>query len=132
MLKLKIHIHEILNNNFRLEFPKRNKWIVNLKRTNLLKNYIYIVQTVVRCFNQGQLQLFVGSLMSYLRYLCLFSYSGIQHILCCLLCSCSFCVLCAQCCQFLWIVHSWLLLRFSLTFIYARSYSLSSSHGKAF
>ena len=27
------------------------------------------------------------------------------------------CVLCTQCCQFLWIVHSWLLLRFSLSFI---------------
>jgi hypothetical protein len=25
MLKLKIHRHEILNNNFRLEFPKLNK-----------------------------------------------------------------------------------------------------------
>jgi hypothetical protein len=25
MLKLKIHIHEILNNNFRFEFPKLNK-----------------------------------------------------------------------------------------------------------
>jgi hypothetical protein len=25
MLKLKIHIHEILNNIFRLEFPKLNK-----------------------------------------------------------------------------------------------------------
>jgi hypothetical protein len=25
MLKLKIHIHEILNNNFRLELPKLNK-----------------------------------------------------------------------------------------------------------
>jgi len=29
----------------------------------------------------------------------------------------SFCILC-QCCQCLWIVHSWLLLRFSLTFIF--------------
>jgi len=27
-------------------------------------------------------------------------------------------VLCTQCCQFLWLVHSWLPLRFSLTFIY--------------
>jgi hypothetical protein len=27
------------------------------------------------------------------------------------------CVLCAQCCQFLWIVHSWLSLWFSLTFV---------------
>jgi hypothetical protein len=26
-------------------------------------------------------------------------------------------VLCVQCCQCLWIVHSWLLLRFSITFI---------------
>ena len=25
----------------------------------------------------------VGELMSYLRYLCLFAYSGVQHILCC-------------------------------------------------
>jgi hypothetical protein len=28
-----------------------------------------------------------------------------------------FCVLCAQRCQYLWIVHSWLSHRFSLTFI---------------
>jgi hypothetical protein len=27
--------------------------------------------------------LFVGGLMSYLRYLCLFGYSGVEHILCC-------------------------------------------------
>ena len=27
-------------------------------------------------------------------------------------------VLCTQCCQYLWIVHSWLFLPFSLTFIY--------------
>jgi hypothetical protein len=27
-------------------------------------------------------QLFLGGLMSYLRYLCLFAYSGVQHILC--------------------------------------------------
>jgi hypothetical protein len=29
------------------------------------------------------LQLFVGGIMSYLRYLCLFPNSGVQHILCC-------------------------------------------------
>jgi hypothetical protein len=28
-------------------------------------------------------QLFVGGPMSYIRYLCLFAYSGVQHILCC-------------------------------------------------
>jgi hypothetical protein len=31
------------------------------------------------------LQLFVGCLVSYLRYFCLFTYSGVQHILCCVL-----------------------------------------------
>jgi hypothetical protein len=30
-------------------------------------------------------QLFVGKVMSYLRYLCLFAHSGVQHILCCVL-----------------------------------------------
>lgn len=47
---------------------------------------MYIVQTVVRFLNQCQLQLFVGGLISYLRYLCLLAYSGIQHILCCVVC----------------------------------------------
>ena len=33
-------------------------------------------------------------------------------------------ILCVQCCQFLWTVHSWLPLRFSLTFIQTRYYFL--------
>jgi len=45
------------------------------------------------------LQLFVGALMSYLRYLCLLAYSGIQHILCCVF-ALLFFVLFALCCQF--------------------------------
>ena len=68
--------------------------------------------------------------MSYLRYLCLFAHSGVQHISCCcfcfvclrllscvwwcpthivllfLLCLSSSCVLCTLCCQFLWIVFA--------------------------
>jgi len=36
--------------------------------------------------------------MSYLRYLCLFEYSGLQQIVCCVF------VLFFLCCQFLWIV----------------------------
>ena len=47
---------------------------------------MYIVQIVVRFLNQVQLHLFVEGLMSYLRYLCLFSNSGIQHILYCVVC----------------------------------------------
>jgi len=32
------------------------------------------------------LQLFVGVLVFYLHYLCLFAYSGVRHILCCVFC----------------------------------------------
>jgi hypothetical protein len=39
--------------------------------------------------------------MSYLCYMCLLAHSGVQHI----------------CCQFRWIVHFWLPIRYSLTFI---------------
>jgi hypothetical protein len=41
----------------------------------------------------------------------------IAHLFRFLCCLSSSCVLCTQCCQCLWIVHSWLPLRFSLTFI---------------
>ena len=52
--------------------------------------------------------------MSYLRYLCLFVHSGVQHILCCV-----FCFVCLRlCCQFHWFVYFWLPLRCSLTFMY--------------
>jgi hypothetical protein len=35
------------------------------------------------CSVRLYLQLYVGGRMSYLRSLCLFTYSGVQHILCC-------------------------------------------------
>ena len=38
------------------------------------------------------LQLFLRGLMSYLRYLCLFTYSGVHHILCCVFIFYSSCV----------------------------------------
>ena len=62
------------------------------------------------------LQMFIGGLISYLRYLCLFVHSGVKHILCCVF-DFPF-VLCTLCYQFLWIVHFWFPLRYSLTFIY--------------
>ena len=52
-----------------------------------------------------------------LRYLGLFSHSGVQHILCCIFVLVFFFVLCILCCQFLWIVHFWLPRWYSLTFI---------------
>jgi hypothetical protein len=119
----------------------------------------FTISTLKRCLVRLDHQLFVVWLMSYLCYLWLLVYSGVQcvlHIwitrrmsykkqglltlrwhqgslpafggfcaahlfrfLCCVLCfvylrsvSCL-----SKCCQFLWIVHSWFPLRFSLTFI---------------
>ena len=46
-----------------------------------------------------------------------FCIAHLSSFLCCLLfCLSLSCVLCTQCCQFLWIVHSWLPLRISITF----------------
>ena len=42
--------------------------------------------------------------MSYVRYLCLLPYSGVQQILCCVFVLFVF-ILCTLCCQFLWIVQ---------------------------
>jgi len=55
---------------------------------------------------------FVWGFLSYLRYLCLFVYSGVRHVLCCVFCLFVF-VLYTVCCRFLWFST----LRYSLTFI---------------
>jgi hypothetical protein len=39
--------------------------------------------TISRCALRVHLQLFVGGVMSYSRYLCLLAHSGVQHIVCC-------------------------------------------------
>jgi hypothetical protein len=51
-----------------------------------LRSELHVMMTVTRpaykrCSVRVYLQLFVGGLMSYLCYLCLFAY-GVQHILC--------------------------------------------------
>jgi hypothetical protein len=59
--------------------------------------------------------------MAYVFFtLCLFVYSGVQHILFCVF---VFFVLSTLCCQFLWIVHFGLPLRYSLTFVYFSYYN---------
>jgi hypothetical protein len=62
------------------------------------------ISTLKRCSVRLYLHLFVGGLMSYLSYLCSLTYSGIQHILCCVLVWFFF-DFCTICCQFLWIAH---------------------------
>ena len=59
------------------------------------------------------LQLFVGWILSYLCYMCLFAHSGVQHILCCVFVSFFFVLYC----QCFWVVHFLLSLQNSLTFI---------------
>ena len=73
------------------------------------------ISTSKRCIYL-QLWTFVGGFISSLRYLCLFAHNGVQHISCCLFVLFFF-VLCSLCCQFLWIVHLWLPLRYSLALI---------------
>ena len=60
-------------------------------------------------------QLFVGGFMSNLCHVFV-SYSGVQYTLCSVFVLFFF-ILCTMCCQFLWIGHFWLPLRYSLTFI---------------
>ena len=47
-----------------------------------LQLFVGGVMSYLGCSVRLYLQLFVGGIMSYLRYLCLFAYSGLQHILC--------------------------------------------------
>jgi hypothetical protein len=64
--------------------------------------------------------------MSYLLNLYLFAYSGVPHILCCVFVLFAF-VLCTQCCHLFWIVHYWLPIWYSLTFIFELTFSSYSS-----
>ena len=62
-------------------------------------------------------QLFIGVLLSYLRYICLLAYIGVQHILCCY----GFVFVCLRpvCCRFLLIVYFWFPLSvFSNVFVF--------------
>ena len=84
---------------------------------------LYILSSMLWCplrFSQNTVRLYlwlcVGGPISYLRYLCLFAYSGVQHIMCCVF-ALFFFVLYYLCYQFLWIVRFWLPFRYSLAFI---------------
>ena len=61
----------------------------------------------------------VGSVLLIILVFCVVLYC----VLSVLFCFSSSCVLCTQCSQFIWIVHSWLTLRFSLTFTFIWQYS---------
>ena len=58
----------------------------------MYSEFCVVISAAISAYNwcsiRLYLQLFVGGLMSYLRYLCLFTYCGIQHILRCALFFC--------------------------------------------
>ena len=74
---------------------------VLLYKMVLCSAFRVVMSAYKRCSVRLGLQLFVGGLMSYLRYFCLFVYSGVQRICCFLFCLSSSYVLCTQCFQFL-------------------------------
>jgi hypothetical protein len=80
--------------------------VLNSVLWNLLRS-LHKTQWSVRLY----FQLFVRGLMSYLRYLCLLTHSGVKHILCCVYVL-FFLVLCTTYYHFLWIVHVWLYIRY--------------------
>jgi hypothetical protein len=60
------------------------------------------------------------SVRLYLQLSCLITLFVLVYILCCIFVLFVL-ILCTLCCQFLWIVHFWLPLRYSLAFIYSFS-----------
>ena len=55
--------------------------ILNILRADCPLHSKYLYHACNRCSVRLYLQLFVGGLMSYQRYLCLLTYNGVQHIL---------------------------------------------------
>jgi hypothetical protein len=81
---------------FKLSFHNRPIFVCDNIWFMLIKLYDFCIKMMFGSF--------VWYLMPYLRYLCLFTHSGVQHILCCVFVLFVF-VLCTLCCQFLWIVR---------------------------
>jgi hypothetical protein len=129
---IKVRQHKMKNKeNFILPVNMIYQLEVNVQNITIRQNSIsseteYICK---KTENRGMdfienLQLFAEVFMSYLRYMCLFMHSGVQHILCCVfligllssscvwwcptyivLCFLLVFVLCTQCCHFRWIVQ---------------------------
>jgi len=94
------YVNVTFNNisTFIVVFSSSSDWF----RSTYKRPPIWDCQSFIKILNLC-LQLFVGWLMSVLRNLCLFSYSVVQHILCCVFVLFFF-VLCTLCYKFLWIV----------------------------
>jgi len=93
------------------------------KRTNQMtprrKSSRYVLSSTLWCPLRFRIKTMFG--LSFPPAVCrrayvLFTFSVVQHILRCVFGLFVF-VMCALCCQFLWIVHFWLPLQYSLSFI---------------
>jgi hypothetical protein len=70
-------MHQWLSENHNIKKFSPFGFVSNLSYYVCLPSELHVVVSVGL-----YLQLFVGGFMSYLRYLCLFAYNGVQHILC--------------------------------------------------
>ena len=107
-------------NKIQNDYPSGYMWVH--RSCCSIFSFLCCVLKIVVC-HSGQTKdhktirfVFTCRCLSYLRYLCLLTYSGVQHTLCCVFALFVF-VLYTLCCQFLWIVHFWLPVRYSLTFM---------------
>ena len=82
--------------------PINESYYVSL-RSELRVVMSVTISTWKRCSVRLYLQLFVGGLMSYLRYLGKHANSGAKYILCCGFFTMFSFVLCTLCCQFPWL-----------------------------
>ena len=80
------------------------------------------------CFVFTSSSLLEGSCLIYVIYVYLHIVVSNTYCVVVLFCLSSSCVLCTQCCQFFWIVHSWLPLRFSLVYLHLPMQSLCVCH----
>jgi hypothetical protein len=58
--------------------------VCSKKNSTIIHYHVRYDFRIKRCSIRLYFQLVVGGLMSYLRYLCLFAHSIVQHILCCI------------------------------------------------
>ena len=72
------------------ELVQSAKLILSRKEPYIVPNFRVVMSLIISAYKLCSVrlypQLFAGGFMSYLLYVCLFAYSGVQDILCCYFC----------------------------------------------
>ena len=112
MLCLKYMYNLKLNNSISFAYPKK------MCTVTWVHNFTSYILTLKHLFNIKNTYFFLQRTFYYMHFVVIFLVCVCLH----LVVSNTYCVVfffvsCARCCQFLWIVHLWMPLRYSLTFI---------------